>query len=947
MADDVIKIDLTQPLTTSFLNKDSIIHKHSFDKIKKLLENIVKNNNFVLLNNQHLNSPLSRQLLKKTVNNTIFIHGKRGAGKTTFIKSVLNYYLDENNSNGILPIAFIDPTLTHTHQHILVDIIVKINMMVEEKFKYCCDDEQRQSYRESLNGMSEGLKLLKNYQPNQSHDAQWFMSNALKESKHGQVLEEKFHDYINSVTKILGTQLLLIAIDDVDTETKEAYEVLEIIRSTITHPKICIILTGDESLYNFIVHEKKLESLGQLPSRQRGEVSSDLKFDMAMHLTQQYLLKVLPAHQRLELEDLYSILNSDESVEVTIKNTADQNNPIKNIDMKVFWLSVFKKGLFLVDREAEKFVNFILQQPIRSIIQIAHVLSDIDFLNNSNPTILVDVFSKVFYNELFNEKFDMEILNNTNLSANSIGKIMVELYAKHGELETGFYARPDSNNAMFNASQIVLSSLIASYSTYNPKLNRNSTISNTIASMLSTGAACNFLMNYVPDYNLDNRWKDYVNYIGLSNKDDIYSVAAHYSPIILNSTNISKGSGSLVVKSGVIRTLRKSKTEIKDYLKSLPNTTDISKNLINSSGTLSKLSKVTKEILNSNNGKGENHSSVANALALIACNASGHSIIASRGANDYISCYTLLAFIAELLNVQDGKPLEKVFFQRLEVPTYGSPSFISNIDTISLDEEDIDEEADNQIKIEEDKDAYNYILNIITQWNIDAERNINEFRVEGISSILQGKIWTRIFYSLNRVSEELRKKGFFGSNKRIHNKYDIGLLLHEIMTINIVAMINAVMIEESRFHIPINDHEVSKKIYEALLTAENVATKLDKFEESLLRLNSILEQHSIKNKLNESLGLPKQEFENINDLRKFLPITYSLMTCPLLIPFLIYPIHNFDNVASKMWKESNKLQEIMKAILQEQQYANHFIDENGDLVDIDMRYISALPILKA
>ena len=48
-----------------------------------------------------------------------------------------------------------------------------------------------------------------------------------------------------------------------------------------------------------------------------------------------------------------------------------------------------------------------------------------------------------------------------------------------------------------------------------------------------------------------------------------------------------------------------------------------------------------------------------------------------------------------------------------------------------------------------------------------------------------------------------------------------------------------------------------------------------------------------------------------------------------------------------MWKESNKLQEIMKAILQEQQYANHFIDENGDLVDIDMRYISALPILKA
>lgn len=906
-----IIIDLTQTTTTPLVGKDSIVHKQAFERLENLLKDMLKHNRLNGQNKQSVKSHLEKQLEKRVVNNTIFIHGKRGAGKTTFLKSVLNYYLNEGNGAGILPIAFIDPTVTHTHQHILVDIIVKIHMATEERFKFCCDDKKCKKYRDALNDMSEGLKLLKDYQANQAYDAQWFLIQALKESKHGQILEEKFHDYIDNVVDILGTELLIIAIDDVDTETKDAYEVLEIIRSIMTHPKVCVLLTGDESLYNVIVHQKKLESLGKTDEKQMIHLES--KSDMAIHLTQQYLLKVLPAQQRLELKDLYSLIkeNNKSSDKIKIQLEYLHNNKEMTNTIEGFWSDIFKRQLFLVDREVGKCVDFILQQPIRSVVQMSQSLTSDDFLNEQKSVgsmTLVDVFAKVFYNELFTEKFDMDILYNPNSAVNRIGKTMIELYARHGELETGFYARPDTNNPMFNACQIVLSALIANHSHSN-----QSKLGSMIATMLTTGASCNILMNYVPEYHEKDKLRNYINYIGLSNKDDIYSISAHYSPIILNDVN----KGSLAIKSGVIKIRRKSKTELKDYLKNLQNYPEHGKKYIDSSGTLSHLSKVVEKLSESNDGD-----KVANALSVLTCRVAGHSIMTARGANDYISCYTLLAFIAELLNAQNKEMFEKIFYQRLEIPTYGTPAFIANIDAIEDDGLDDEAESDNESPNERENDLYQEIIEMLELWKI----HVHSLNIQGVSAVLQGKIWTRIFYSLSRVSEVLGKNGFFSKNdKRANN---IGILLHEVMAIHIASMINAVMIEESRFSLYDDNKEIRQKIYHVLLNSENVVTTLEKFEQSLSRVNVVLDKCLYK-------------FQDV------LPFTYSLMTCPLFVPFLLYSLNGFDEQSKNKWKVSTTLQGITKELLKKTDWGYYFVQDrqkNKEVVNIDMRYISALSI---
>lgn len=164
------------------------------------------------------------------------------------------------------------------------------------------------------------------------------------------------------------------------------------------------------------------------------------------------------------------------------------------------------------------------------------------------------------------------------------------------------------------------------------------------------------------------------------------------------------------------------------------------------------------------------------------------------------------------------------------------------------------------------------------------------------------------------------------------------------MTIHIVAIINAVMIEESRF---LTSRKADEGIHKVLLTAQNVSTTLDKFEESLKRIGSVLKDTSISSKMHAKLGLPIEEFEWMKGLKEKLPLTYGLMTCPLLIPFLIHPLHSFDETAESKWRESTAIKETVKALLADKGWKECFISDNDSLQIIDMHYISALPILQA
>ncbi len=69
-------------------------------------------------------------------------------------------------------------------------------------------------------------------------------------------LEERFHIYIRETLKLLDKKCIVIPFDDIDTDFKKGFEILEVLRKYITSGQIITILTGDLELYSKLVRKK-------------------------------------------------------------------------------------------------------------------------------------------------------------------------------------------------------------------------------------------------------------------------------------------------------------------------------------------------------------------------------------------------------------------------------------------------------------------------------------------------------------------------------------------------------------------------------------------------------------------------------------------------------------------------------------------------------------------
>lgn len=304
-----IIIDLNSDLDELLNSENSNLQVRAMDKLERLLtrfkDNIPKDNS------DDKNLFRDFRIVRRT--NTIYIQGSRGAGKTTFLRYVLNKYHSKKDSD-IKSVAFIDPTLISTHQHVLTEIIAKIDSRVMGNG--CCydiDEKFIKNWKKCLDNIAEGIELLSTPSHTKNdHDTSWFLTKALQNAKSGQGLEDNLHKLIDLATEQLGAKLLLIAIDDVDTQTTKAYEVLELIRCYLTHPKLVIILSGDLELYSHIVQQNKYN---EITFNEKLTPSHKL----LNHLEEQYLVKVLPVHQRINLENMYEIVNNMEGKLIKVK----------------------------------------------------------------------------------------------------------------------------------------------------------------------------------------------------------------------------------------------------------------------------------------------------------------------------------------------------------------------------------------------------------------------------------------------------------------------------------------------------------------------------------------------------------------------------------------------------------------------------------------------------
>ncbi|MBG6031907.1 hypothetical protein I5E97_12790 [Proteus hauseri] len=863
---NIIKIDLEQPAYSNGLENIAFLQRDAklklWDRLKGFKDKAINNKT---------NDDSSYG--KNISNNTVFISGRRGAGKTTFLKTILSdiesdFFSGKKELNiKTLVGAYFDPTSIDTNQHILIDIITSIKNSLFNSAYINNKEKNIEKINKALFKMSKGLQLLNTKKNSDFSDPSWFLDSALNSSESGLKLVDYLNEFIDEICSQFGFELILVAIDDVDTNSNKAYEMLELIRNYFNHPKFVVIISGDLELYSHIVLKKKYEELFIKDYKTNDEESEKFK-NLCNNIEQQYLAKIFPLENRINLKQFDEIVKTHEIRLIT-----------KDKDEILYKEYIKNKLSKLLNTESENlglYIQFIEQQALRTILQI---LKYFDLYNDKHSLVLntPNIIKDCFLGLLFRANIDIDGLISNNTHFNMIAYELFKILEKHQELETGFYLRPGSNNETYNAAMFLFSAVVQRYLDDNNNKNR---IAKSINFMLTSGASSTIYASLVSD-NLKSgySYKEYLDYIGLNKRDNILSFASHLSPMFFSSN--SKGKMN---KGGVIRIPRRKDKKYSNINKLISHLycekeIDFNGDLMTLETLSSKLS-----LLKIDDFKLY--------VAYYSILSSSHSLLTKTTGRDYCSIYCLLAAISELLLVNDNK--DRIYSKLTSLQNFTAPHFLHS-EAVNENKETIEDDSssnndESNIKIE--NDCHKLFDEVIKQW-VENIAQIN------LSPILQGKVWVRIFYTINRISESLNE----GKNS---GKF----LLGEAFSLFCYGVINSCLIEEVRYlNLPIDseknkvDKEVLNLLRAKLVTANNIVTSRREFYSNYSVVIDAMSEVYSKNKIEVKLS-------------EIIPFTYSLSQCPLI---KIFFEHSQDD---KKYEESfkrklNKLKSENKIILNE------------------------------
>lgn len=345
------------------------------------------------------NRPAALNVLPDRRHDSILISARRGEGKTTFLTSLLKA-LEDGDFNTLakselgeqvkIPtlysLGIIDPTLIESKQNIMVVIIDRIRSATEYHRDQTGRDDGYQPVETALRALAQGLSLLDGigeslYSGKNWIDPDFILDKGLEDAAAAHDFGRRFIQFAEEAALYLNVDAFVLAIDDVDTWFERGWPVLEALRKYLVTPKLRIILSGDLTLYSLLVRQQQWKQMGKEfldAEEKRGEVKGAKSLirkigEMVDTLQDQYLVKVSPPENRVDLKRLHSYA-SDPKVGLTVRWARSETKPrveefLKKVCEAVFGLR-YKPDVELVTRH-------ILQLPTRSALQVLAAATEV------------------------------------------------------------------------------------------------------------------------------------------------------------------------------------------------------------------------------------------------------------------------------------------------------------------------------------------------------------------------------------------------------------------------------------------------------------------------------------------------------------------------------------------------------------------------------------------
>lgn len=440
--------------------KKSIIHIHEFRRVLELIDESIQ----ISQKCKNVTGELKR------LHNTITILGSRGAGKTTFIKTLYSELNKSERKNEkeeerkLLLIDIIDPTLHDSDQKILIDIIscikAKVELMMHDNCNNweCRDHRSHRDYekwRKSLNEMATGLATLQGVGSERYKDwddAEYIVEKGFESAIGAFSLEKRLHEFIQCALEITQKDVLVLSFDDIDTKCQKGWEILETIRKYLTSPQLITILSGDLELYSLLVRDKQIHNFSDklitfYP------IEKDNVFSMVNRLESQYLLKILKPERRVMLTSLFEKFNSS-LYNIYIKAHNHDDTFLEKSLIEVYDDIIQKMGINTSNwTYCSDVKDLLLKQSLRTQLRVLVSW----FAQLKKNEFISDIFIKTFWTQISQMGLNPIILKEQN---DTILQPILKALIDNDLLETGYRMLPYVSDSDKNLALMVFGACI-------------------------------------------------------------------------------------------------------------------------------------------------------------------------------------------------------------------------------------------------------------------------------------------------------------------------------------------------------------------------------------------------------------------------------------------------------------------------------------------------------
>ena len=769
-----------------------------------------------------------------------FLDGSRGAGKSTFLSSVAAAL--KTDVDRMAFIALIDPSRIEHSEIILLVILQHLSKRVEEALKelrQTCNEQLHDEWRRAFKGVAGGLSLFtKEYHPLNDLDPELFLEWGLERTSDSTSLRKKLHHLFETACRILGVQGLMLGFDDADTDSTHAINLLECIRKYLDTPRVMVLVTGDMELYSLLVRQhfattvagRRDAALDLQRSSKQGDRSGQY-LRMIGHMEEQYLLKLFPLRRRIQLRPLWDIVLTD-NCQATYPAWGDSKIPVEDVVK-----AIVQRGLRIkASSDVSVYTEFLLKQPLRSVLQVMascapHLAlpSSTDLNSEAWSFDLAFALSRslqaLALTSLYKFSVDTDAIASQELPA--LTQAIFDLSLEDGDLDTAPYLRPMSAEQDIKACFAALATEVPNFCAGKP---------GTALRYLLRGPGSVSLYSQASSHLSDRdsmpsleRIYQFKSYMGIGRREDGLDWARRATAIIAMPYSVN-------YKPRVV----------------LPGVVGLRRGTRGRRGELIARAVIKRAV---------EDTAIPNlpvfALSMV-------TVANATNPRTYGSIFTLIGLIEKLLSADaQGGPEAKTVFERAYPSlTISGPSWSRQGDAIAEEADGEDtHRADTRSNEWAKQDA---LWTSINTW-LESVHGLFEKTIP--SGIFLGKVWTRIFFSLQNAADELKTRAKFGT----------------VMEIFSLCVINAFLVEESEHH---------------LLDSSGVTMPIPRVDRNNPRTSA--------NWFVDKLNSTQPQRDNF-------PFTAIMATCPLLLGLLDAEL-NYAKALQPLFPDGTD-EETIKALL--------------------------------